>query len=185
MDIAKKINEVWRLLDETALLLCRTALENRFARQVTILRAQLQRAPANPAMLQEVKGALVELRKQLRLAGYDLSMGKYTLVFDGFRNDDCTSAGFKRLVLFMDGSGVLYWKTGEENHLMLASMLERALSKAPQRTIVDMHYLWFLRTKTTLILSGSATETAEDYRRLKDHAKADGLLFLSRLKGLS
>ncbi|MDR2073008.1 MAG: hypothetical protein LBP60_06220 [Spirochaetaceae bacterium] len=184
MDLAKKINEVWGLLNETALLLRRTVLESRFAHQVTVLRVQLQRAPANPAMLQEVQGALVELRKQLRLAGYDLSMGKYTLIFDGFRNDDCINAGFNRLVLFMDRSGSLYWKTGEENHLMLASMLDRMLSKSPERIIVDMHYLWFLWTKTTLILSGSATETAEDYRRLKDHAEADSLLFLSRIKGL-
>ncbi|MDR2210189.1 MAG: hypothetical protein LBO65_01785 [Spirochaetaceae bacterium] len=184
MDIAKKINEVWGLLNETALLLRRTALEDRFIRQMAVLRTQLQRTPANPAMLREVQGALVELRKQLRLAGYDLSMGKYTLIFDGFRNDDCINAGFNRLVLFMDRSGSFHWKTGEENHLMLASMLERTMGKAPERSIVDMHYLWFLRTRTTLILSGSVTETAEDYQRLKAHAQSDSLLFLSRIKGL-
>jgi hypothetical protein len=47
-----------------------------------------------------------------------------------------------------------------------------------------MHYLWYKRTKTTLVLSGAATETAEDYAVLKSSGEADSLLFLSRLKGL-
>jgi hypothetical protein len=184
MDPAKKINEVWGLLNDTALLLNRTALRERFENQLAVLRTQLQRAPASPAILGEVKTALAELRKHLRLAGYDLSMGKYALVFDGFRNDDCVNEGFKRAVLFIDGGGAFYGKTGEENHLMLASMLGNILDKVPGTNIVDMHYLWILRSRTALTLSGSATETAEDYQRLKARAGADTLLFLTRLKGL-
>jgi hypothetical protein len=184
MNPAKKINELWGLLNETALLLNRTAMAGRFANQLAVLRQQLQRVPANPAVLQEVYGALTAMRKQLRLAGYDLSMGKYTLIFDGFRNDDVLGSGFFRVVLFIDKSGAFYWKTGEENHSMLASMLERVLSKNPDLNIVGIHCLWYQRTKTTLILSGAASETGEDYERLKNLGQEDSLRFLSRLKDL-
>jgi hypothetical protein len=184
MNLAKKINEVWGLLNETALLLNRTAVRRRFENQLAVLRFQLQHVPPNPAILQEVNGALTELRKQLRLAGYDLSKGKYTLILDGFRNDDASVEGFVRLVLFIDKSGAFYWKTGEENHMMLAAMLGNVLGKNPVLHIIDMHYLWYLKTKTTLTLSGAATETGEDYERLKTMAHRDSLLFLSRLKGL-
>jgi hypothetical protein len=185
MNISKKINDVWRLLNETALLVNRTAVKDRFENRLAVLRSQLQRAPANSALIRELDTALTNLRKQLRLAGYDLSMGKYSLIFDGFRNDDTLGSGFNRFVLFIEKSGVFYWKTGDENHIMLASMLERILEKNPAGLhITDMHYLWYMRTKTTVTISGAATETGEDYQRLKALGEADSLLFLSRLKGL-
>jgi hypothetical protein len=183
MNVSKKGNEVWGLINETALFLNRTAVRRRFANSMTTLYAQLQSAPLNPAVLKEVQAALIELRKQLRLAGYDLSMGKYTLVFDGFHNDEIFDR-FKRVVLFIDRSGAFYWQTGLDNHVAQASLLEQRLQKTPGYYIVERHYLWFLWTKTTLTLSGSATERAEDYEQLKNYAGADPLLFLSRLKGL-
>ncbi|GHV86342.1 hypothetical protein AGMMS50230_19500 [Spirochaetia bacterium] len=184
MNLSKKINEVWGLLNETALLVSRTAVRKRFENQLALLRARLQSAPANPAVLAELQTALTELRRQLRLGGYDLSMGKYTLILDGFRDDDTFGSGFIRAVLFIAKDGTFYTKTGDDNHSMLASMLEQLLRKIPGLEIMDMHYLWYLRTKTTITLSGSATETAEDYEHLKAYAGADNLLFLSRLKGL-
>jgi hypothetical protein len=182
--LSKQITEVWRLLNETALLLSRTAIRERFENQLAVLRSQIQRSPSNPAVIKEVSAGITELRKQLRLAGYDLSMGKYTLIFDGFRNDDCMADGFQRLVLFM-GRDNFYWRTGEDNHMMLAAALDRILDKNPKREdIQEVHCLWFQRTKTTLTLSGAATETGDDYQRLKTAGEADSLFFLSKLKGL-
>jgi hypothetical protein len=182
--LAKQITEVWRVLNETALLLSRTIVKSRFENQLAVLRSELQRAPANPGVLREVSVVLTDIRKQLRMAGYDLSMGKYTLIFDGFRNDDSAAEGFQRLVLFI-GDKDLYWKTGDENHLLLASVLGKTLEKSSKRVILlEMHYLWFLRTKTTLTLSGAVTETEEDYQKLKVRGEADNLLFLSKLKGI-
>ncbi|MDR2470542.1 MAG: hypothetical protein LBD09_00340 [Treponema sp.] len=184
MNLSKKVNEVWALLNETALLLNRTAVRKRFEGQLGVLRGRLQGAPANPAVLQNIEGALTELRKELRLAGYDLSMGKYALCFDGFRNDDTLGSGFNRVALFIGTDGTFYAKTGDDNHIVLASMLERIVSKNPAVQIAAMHYLWYQRTRTSITLSGSATETAEDYQRLKEYAEADSLRFLSRLKGI-
>jgi hypothetical protein len=77
MNLSRKGSEVWGLLNDTALLISRTAVKERFSRVMTALSARLQSAPANPAAIREVQAALVELRKQLRLSGYDLSMGTY------------------------------------------------------------------------------------------------------------
>jgi hypothetical protein len=184
VSLSGKISGVWNLVNETALLLSRTTIRARYERQLEVLRLHLQQAPDNPATQKEVSGALTEIRKQMRLAGYDLSMGKYTLSFDGFRGDESSAQGFRRVVLFITREG-FFWKTGEENHITLAEMLERQLNKNPRGPgILEMHYLWYRRTKTTFVLSGAATETKNDYEKLKSHGEADGLLFLSNLKGL-
>jgi hypothetical protein len=175
-----KSNELWKLLDETASLLNRTAVRSRFEKQLAAIAIRFQSAPVNLPALKEVHAALTELRKQLRLLGYDLSMGKYTLIFDGFRNDDVLGH-FTRMVLVIDQNGVFYWKTGDENHVTLAYLLDNSIRKIKIR---GRHYLWFLRTKSSLTLSGSATESTEAYERLKAYAEADNLLFLSRLKGI-
>jgi hypothetical protein len=183
LTLSGKITEVWRLLNETALFLQRTAVRDQFETPLTVLRTTLQKSPDNISVLNEVFRLLVELRKQLREAGYDLSVAKYRLVFDGFRNDDSIAVGFKRIVIFIT-EDAFYWKTGDENHITLAVFLEKQLEKQKTGTILEMHYLWYKRNKTSLILSGSITETAEDFEKFTTAGKADELLVLSRLKGL-
>jgi hypothetical protein len=182
--LSKKITEVWNLLNETALMVNRTKVRARFENQLALLRSRLQKAPAAPAVIKEVYVNLTGLRQQLRLCGYDLSMGKYTLIFDGFRNDDSLGTGFRRAVLYI-GEKNFYWKTGDENHIMLAAIMDNLMAKSQNREqIFGIHYLWFLKTRSTVTLSGSATETAEDYEKLKALGESDSLLFLSKLKGL-
>jgi hypothetical protein len=182
--LSRQITDVLNLLNETALQVSRTKIRARFEKQLLVLRSQLQKAPSSPAVIKEVYTGLTGIRQQIRLAGYDLSMGKYKLVFDGFRNDDSLGGGFKRAVLFI-GEKNFFWRTGDDNHIMLASALENSLIQSRNREqIFQIHYLWFMRTKTTYILSGAATETAEDYEMLKAYGEADDLLFLSKLKGL-
>ncbi|GHU81586.1 hypothetical protein FACS189468_4520 [Spirochaetia bacterium] len=174
--------KVWTLLNDTALLLNRTAIEERFAGPLTVIRSRLQQAPANPAVLAGVNEALVELRKQMRLCGYDLSMGKYTLIFNGFHSDLALTQGYKRMVLFIGRHG-FHWRTGEDNHINLAEALEQRLRQAPHGDdITGKHYLWYLWTRNSLILSGAATERPEDYQKLKAEGEADSLLFLSKLR---
>jgi hypothetical protein len=126
--ISGKINLYWELLDETAALLNRTSVKNRFEKQLTAIALRFQSAPANLASLKELHGALTELRKQLRLLGYDLSMGKYTLILDGFRNDEAFGS-FTRMVLAIDQNGGFYWKSGDANHVILFHLLENSIIK--------------------------------------------------------
>ena len=146
-------------------------------------RIRLQNTRVNSAVLQDIQYALTELRKRIRLSGYDLSMGKFDLVFDGFHNDDA-GGSFSRLVLFINNQDIFYWKSGDENHIELTASLEKQMHKIRETNIAQKHFLWFKWTKTSLTLSGSASESKEGYRKLMDYAQADPLLFLTRIKKL-
>jgi hypothetical protein len=190
--LADHFSNVWKLLSETTLFLSRTGEFGQYENQLRRLRAKLQQCRKNSAELDGIRLELIELRRNLRLLGYDLSLGRQNLVFDGFRHDDSMARGFRRIVLFIAGIAGndtgLYWYTGDENHIALAEFLEEWVKSlragGRQIRIRDRHYLWYRRLKTELILSGSDTETKDDYERLKAIGDANPLLFLSKLKNL-
>ncbi|MDR1574671.1 MAG: hypothetical protein LBS37_01585 [Treponema sp.] len=189
--LSDKTTDVWRLLSETDYFLSRTNEYAHYENQMRELRAKLNSAgkTGKEKVLKEVHGELTELRKELRLSGYDLSLGKYRLVFDGFRHDDSIREGFRRIVLFIC-DGFFLWLTGEANHIELADTLEQQITRhmaatGNRITIKGKHYLWYLRTKDELILSGGDTETKEDYEQLKAFGEVSSLLFLSNLKNLN
>ena len=189
--LSDKTTDTWKLLSETDYFLSRTEEYHHYENQMRELRAKLSShgKTGKDTVLKEVHVELVELRKELRLSGYDLSLGKYRLVFDGFRHDDSLGKGFRRMVLFIRDDFFL-WLTGEANHIDLAETLEQQITRHSAATgkrimIKGKHYLWYLRTKDELILSGADTETKEDYARLKAQGEVSSLLFLSRLKKLN
>ncbi|MDR2078942.1 MAG: hypothetical protein LBP74_04375 [Treponema sp.] len=59
-----------------------------------------------------------------------------------------------------------------------------AAARKRQIQILDRHYLWYRRRGQDLVLSGSDTETKEDFARFSAMCDANSLLFLSGLKGL-
>ncbi|MDR3336427.1 MAG: hypothetical protein LBT16_04405, partial [Treponema sp.] len=185
--VSDHFGNIWQLLSETNLFISRIGELPQYQNQLQTMRTGLQRAKANKDRISEIRSQLIELRKNLRLLGYDLSIAKHTLIFDGFRHDDSIAQGFRRLVLFI-GDQNLYWMTGDDNHVTLASFLDQKLDNTIRRgeriKIYERHYLWYLRRKTELILSGSATETKDDYERLKAIGEVQALLLLSKLKGL-
>jgi hypothetical protein len=189
--LSDKITDTWKLLSETDYFLSRTDEYHHYENQMRDLRARLSSCgkTGKAAALKEIHAELVELRKELRLSGYDLSLGKYRLIFDGFRHDDSLGKGFRRMVLFLC-DGFFLWLTGDANHIELAETLEQQVTRHSAATgkrisIRGKHYLWYLRTKNELILSGADTETKDDYERLKAQGEVSSLLFLSRLKNLN
>jgi hypothetical protein len=184
--LSDRFSNLWKLLSETTLFLSRTAEFIQYETQLRNLRFRLQQSQRNSEQLANIRSELIELRRSLRLSGYDLSLGKQNLVFDGFRHDDSVAEGFRRVVLFF-GNTEIYWFTGEENHIALADFLEQQLGNtrnSRQIRIRDRHYLWYRRRGTELVLSGGDTETKEDYEHLKAMGEANPLLFLSKLKSL-
>jgi hypothetical protein len=189
--LSDKTTDTWKLLSETDYFLSRTDEYHHYENQMRELRARLSSCgkTGKDTILKQIHADLVELRKELRLSGYDLSLGKYRLVFDGFRHDDSLGQGFRRMVLFICDDFFL-WLTGEANHIELAETLEQQITRHCVATgkriaIKGKHYLWYLRTKNELILSGADTEVKEDYAQLKAYGEVSSLLFLSRLKNLS
>jgi hypothetical protein len=181
--ISENFRGVWVLLSETTNFLSRTHLLAQYENQLREWRAILQTSHNNNDQALGVKRELVELRRNLRFQGYDLSLGSQNLVFDGFRNDTCLREGFRRIVLFIGDEGV-YWLVGQDNHVTLSNFLEERIDQMKVRQIRERHYLWYLRKKNELVFSGSDTETKEDFERLKRIGEANPLLFLSSLKSL-
>ncbi|MDR2363517.1 MAG: hypothetical protein LBD65_03790 [Spirochaetaceae bacterium] len=177
--------DVWKLLSETTLFLSRTKEFYLYESQLRTWRSYLQINRGNPETVNKIRREITELRKQLRLEGYDLSLGKQNLIFEGFRNDTALGEGFRRVVLFFTNEDI-YWLAGEDNHITLAEFLEHRLEGAQEHRlhIRYKHYLWYRRRGRDLVLSGSDTEAKEDFERLKAMGEANSLLFLSRLKKL-
>ncbi|MDR3162174.1 MAG: hypothetical protein LBU28_11265 [Spirochaetaceae bacterium] len=180
-----RFTDIWRLLSETSAFLSRTKEFHQYESQLRDWRAQLQRTPKNSPEIVRIREEITELRKYLRLEGYDLSLGKQNLVFEGFRNDACIAEGFTRVVLFITNENI-YWLAGADNHVTLAHFLEQQMEAANRfrQQIRSKHYLWYRRRGNDLVLSGSDTETKEDFERLRAIGNANSLLFLSKLKKL-
>ncbi len=181
--VGDKLADPWKLLSETTVFLARTPLLKDYEAQLRRLRAKLQDSRGAPDAVKEVRDELIEIRKILRSQGWDLSLGRKNLVFEGFRNDACLGEGFKRIVLFLSDSGG-WWLTGESNHIEIASYLEERLRSSGLGPVRERHYLWYAWRGNDLVLSGSATETAEDFERLKSIGQAQSLKMLSILKNL-
>jgi hypothetical protein len=181
--ISEKFRGVWVLLSETTNFLSRTHLLPQYESQFRQWRAILQSSHNNNELALGVKRELIELRRNLRFQGYDLSLGSQILTFDGFRNDACLREGFRRIVLFIGDEGV-YWLVGEDNHVTLSNFLEERMNQLDVRQIRERHYLWYQRRKNELVFSGSDTEMKEDFERLKRIGEANPMLFLSSLKSL-
>lgn len=176
--------DIWKLLSETTVFLSRTKEFYLYESQLRTWRAALQTNRRNSEEVGKIRREITELRKQLRLEGYDLSLGKQNLIFEGFRNDACLGEGFRRVVLFFTNEDI-FWLAGEDNHITLAEFIEyRIYQEHPGTQIRYKHYLWYCRRGTDLVFSGSDTETKEDFERLKAMGEADSLLFLSKLKKL-
>jgi len=184
--ISDRFSDVWKLLSETSRFLERTPVFSHYEEELRSWRRDLQSAGENEEVIRKIRQEITELRKSLRHQGYDLSLARQNLVLDGFRNDTSLSKGFRRVVIFFGDEAVI-WQAGEENHITLAELLERELQARSSKMMFSVrskHYLWYRRKGNDLILSGSDSETKEDFERLKAMAEANSLLILSRLKEL-
>ncbi len=174
----------WKLLSETETYLSHTPEFHSDENQFREWRRRLQDAKIKDEGLHVLRQEIVTLRKELRLRGYDLTLGSVQLRMEGFRNDDSLAEGFRRVVICICGPDVFY-QTGQGNHVDIAEELLDNLSRRRLLERPETHYLWYRRTSRELVLSGSATETKEAFGRLEDRADANPLMLLSALKSLS
>ncbi|MDR2746876.1 MAG: hypothetical protein LBB77_05450 [Treponema sp.] len=186
--LSDRFSDVWKLLSETTLFLSRIGELPSHENQLRAWRLELQNSRKKQEVSQRIRSELTALRRVLRLQGHDLSLVRQNHLFDGFRNDASMGQGFTRVVLFISGDDI-YWLSGDENHISLASRLERQMedlinARHTRICITGRHFLWYRRHGNDLILSGSDTETKEDYAHLKAAGEANTLWFLSRLKNL-
>ena len=181
-----RFSDAWKLLSETSGFLSRTAVFSLYEDDLRSWRLELQKAGKAENEQKRIRQEIIELRKSLRLQGYDLSLARQNLVLDGFRNDASLAEGFRRVVIFF-GDNDVYWLSGDDNHITLSELLEMQLAARLQKrsdSIRSKHYLWYARKGNDLILSGSDTETKEDFSRLTAIAETNSLKILAKLKEL-
>lgn len=172
----------WKLLSGTEHFLASTPLHRSYEQQFKMWRKRLQ-SGYNSMVSATVREEIIALRRSLRLQGYDLSLGAIQLIVKGFVNDDAAARGYRRAVICFCDTGV-FWTSGEANHLELAAVLTEELERKNLYRHPEMHYLWFLWQKNALVLSGSATETAEGFERLQTRAQVNPQKILRYLKTL-
>ena len=185
--LSDRFSDTWKLLSETSSFLSRIPVFAHYEEELRTWRRDLQHAEKGGEEHIRIRQEIIELRKSLRHQGYDLNLARQNLVLDGFRNDASLGEGFRRVVIFF-GSDDIYWLSGDENHVTLAELLERRMDAYSQKhhyVIRSKHYLWYRRKGSDLVLSGSDTETKEDFERLKAMVEVNSLIILTKLKGLT
>jgi len=183
--LSERLASTWVLLSDTTYYLSRTSVFNQYEGRLKDLRSRLSLAKNDDEAIKAARDEIVEIRKSLRLQGYDLSLGRLDLAVKGFRNDAAVVEGFRRLVLFI-GRRQLWALAGEENHRRLHDMLERELERHGPAEILQKHYLWFSWNHGLLTVSGSDTEDKNDFELLVEWCALpeNKLFLLSRLRRL-
>jgi hypothetical protein len=183
--LSEHFASAWRLLSDTTNFLSRTSAFPQYEAQLAALRLRLASSGKDDATVRAIRAELTDMRKALRLAGYDLTLGSLDLEIKGFRNDASLSQGFRRMVLFI-GRRALYVLSGEENHRALHDILDRECARQRVGDILQKHYLWYRWNNGLLSVSGADSETASDFENLKIWAEIpeNRLMVLGRLRNL-
>jgi hypothetical protein len=182
--LSDRFIDIWKLFSETAFFIGRTKEFDQYENQLRDLRLKLQRAKNNKAHYSGIRAEIIEIRHSLRIQGYDLSLAKHSIKFDGFRHDDSMREGFKRVALFITDIDI-FTITGDENHITLADFLDKKIEwQHSNIQIRSRHYLWYRRCGMELTISGADTEMKDDYERLKKMVEVNQLFFLGKLKKL-
>lgn len=182
--LSDRFSSEWKLLAETEIFVSHTPEYAELESQFREWRERLRAIGGSDRDFVTIRSAIVSLRKELRLKGYDLSLAGKRLVVDGYRDDSATAQGFARAVVCFTDRGT-FFLVGQANHVEIAETLENQLSRVPGLTGREWHFLWYRRDSAGLVLSGSATETAQDFARLEARARANPMKLLSALRDLS
>ena len=185
-NINEHFSSVWTLLSDTTIYLSNNKkLFQQYELHLRELRHRLEANRTNQDVIQDVRSELAAIRKGLRLQGYNLRLGTLDLRLEGFRNDEALAQGFKRCVIYILEDGDVLYLTGTANHIELDAAMEARLRASGYFSVEEKHYLWFKWANRVLILSGAATETADDFEDLKDYVEEKKEFLLRKLERIS
>lgn len=181
--LSEGLASTWTLLSETTVYLSRSGLLPAYENQLKQWRSDLSLKRSDKAAIAFLRADIVQLRKNLRAEGHDLSLGGENIVFEGFRGDESLRDGYRRMALVISGRIVMHIE-GEDNHIALGGFLERRFARLGSAGSREYHFLWYRRKAGTIRLSGSDTEAREDFDRLAALYEAKPLILLAGLKDL-
>jgi hypothetical protein len=180
---AESVSSTWRLLSDTTNFLSRMRLLEQYDKELRGWRDRLSRNRNNAQIAREVREDIVALRKLLRSQGYDLRLGSKDIIIEGWRHDDAMGEGFRRLVLGLAEDDV-YYVAGDANHIDLAEMLESQCRSRRRCKPYALHCLWYRWRSDVLVLSGAASETAEQFDDFHTYFQTNKELLLRKLSAL-
>ncbi len=181
--LTDRLSPEWKLLADTEGFLSYTDEASEYEDRFRAWRKRLANPAGSDKDLITLRSELVALRRELRLKGYDLSLAGKRLVMSGFRDDDAVAEGFTRAVVCFTDTGT-FTLQGQANHIEIADCLERDIQRAGIQGSREWHFLWVRRDARGLTVSGSATETAADFARLRARAEANPMKILSQFSNL-
>ena len=181
--VAESFSSTWRLLSDTTNFLSRAKLLSAYDRDLKEMRDRLYRYRKDPEVQRQVRQRIVEIRRALRARGHDLRLGSRDITLEGFRHDDAMAEGFRRLVIGISADDIVAL-AGDLNHQELAGQMERRLRQARSSGNMSFHYLWYRWRNQVLVLSGSASETAQQFEELKEYFEDNKELLLKKLSHL-
>ncbi|HOV64855.1 MAG TPA: hypothetical protein PLG43_13360 [Spirochaetia bacterium] len=182
-NIAESFSSTWTLLSDTTIFLSRTPIFDRYEADLKAWRDRLRSYKNNPAVANEIRENVVELRRSLRLQGYDLRLGSKDIVLEGFRHDDAIREGFRRVVIFIAENDI-YYAAGDDNHVALAQYLEQRLTLQRKHMYSQVHSLWYRWRNQVLVLSGADSESVEDFEAFKKYFETHKDFLLKKLSKL-
>ncbi len=180
---AESISSTWRLLSDTTNFLSRMKMLEQYEKELKGWRDRLSRSRSSTQVAREVREDVVALRRLLRSQGYDLRLGSKDIVIEGWRHDDAMGEGFRRLVLGLAEDDV-YSVAGDANHIDLAEMLESQCRSRRRCKPYSLHCLWYRWRSDVLVLSGAASETAEQFEDFQRYFQVNKDLLLKKLSSL-
>ncbi len=181
--LAESVSSTWRLLSDTTNFLSRTKMLDQYEKELKGWRDRLSRSRTSTQVAREVREDIVALRRHLRSQGHDLRLGSRDIAIEGWRHDDAMGEGFRRIVLGLAEDDV-YYVAGDANHIDLAEMLESQCRSRRRCKPYSLHCLWYLWRSGVLVLSGAASETAEQFEDFRRYFEANKELLLKKLSTL-
>ncbi|MGA2762003.1 MAG: hypothetical protein ABSG17_01420 [Spirochaetia bacterium] len=180
---AESISSTWRLLSDTTNYLSRAKMLEQYDAELRGWRERLSRSRNDPQVARAVREDIVALRKLLRFQGHDLRLGSKDVAIEGWRHDDAMAEGFRRIVLGCAEDDV-YYVAGDANHIELAEMLESQCQSRRRCKPYSLHCLWYRWRSDLLVLSGAASETAEQFEEFRSWFETNKELLLRKLASL-
>lgn len=176
--------DVWVLLSDTDRFLSRARLAPTYERRLRDWRKRLERSRGHLDEIRAVRDEIIAVRKALRAQGWELRLGSLDVAVKGYRSDDSSARGFRRMVLFLTPGANIYYEVGDANHNQLDELLRQRLQAMHIHVPLMPHYLWYRVSAGVIELAGADSESAEALERLKvfvDERKSDLVRTLRRL----
>jgi hypothetical protein len=180
-NLREEISSIWTLLNDTEIFLIRIEKFNEYENDFREWRNKIKLYHNNDTIRTETKKDIINLRKSLRLQGYDLRLGSKDIKIFGFRSDDATLAGYRRMTIVLSKENI-YYTTGEANHQELIHQLCIRYNINDIYNLGEVHSLWYRWRDNILQFCGADSESKDDFEKFIEYTKNNKNLLLKKLK---